>query len=164
MSKFSHTREELSYDNYVNAMDPVAPEYDPHCSQLEITNGCAPVAIISADRLRDYDLGPAENSRIAEALMNDARTGRYVIAQEAWDCIWEELIWHKKGPRIIDDRPGYEDLYEGYNFSVEMLLEMIDELNRLIAKYGGPDWNARPTANRLVEILEEHRGMVEKEL
>eukprot|EP00584_Thalassiosira_punctigera_P017367 CAMPEP_0172548244 /NCGR_PEP_ID=MMETSP1067-20121228/17578_1 /TAXON_ID=265564 ORGANISM="Thalassiosira punctigera, Strain Tpunct2005C2" /NCGR_SAMPLE_ID=MMETSP1067 /ASSEMBLY_ACC=CAM_ASM_000444 /LENGTH=588 /DNA_ID=CAMNT_0013335439 /DNA_START=104 /DNA_END=1870 /DNA_ORIENTATION=+ len=163
--KFAHQQEELDYDNYVsNSTGPISPAYDAHCAQGEITNGCEPVAIISADKLKDYAEGPAETARIAETLMNDARTGQYVIAQEAWDCIWKELIQKKKGPSVMTDRPGYENLYEGYNFSVEMLLEMIDELNRLITKYGSGEWNTKETANRLVEILVEHRGLVEAEL
>jgi len=165
MKKFSYSREELDYDNYVtDATGPPSATYDPHCAQGEITNGCEPVAVISADKLRDYTEGPVETTAIAEALMNDVRTGQYVIAQEAWDCIWEEIIQHKKGPKNIHDRPGYENLYENYNFSVEMLLEMKDELNRLIAKYSSSEWNTKQTANRLVEILSEHRGLVETEL
>jgi len=164
MLKFAYPRDQLGYDMYVSNTTKISPTYDPHCAQGEITNGCEPVAIISADKLRDYTEGPAETSAIAEALMNDVRTGQYVIAQEAWDCIWKELIQHKKGPITIDVRPGYGNLYEGYNFSVEMLLEMIDELNRLITKYGGAEWNTKQTANRLVEILVEHRDLVETEL
>mmetsp|Transcript_23403 Transcript_23403/g.50544 ORF Transcript_23403/g.50544 Transcript_23403/m.50544 type:complete len:330 (+) Transcript_23403:489-1478(+) len=163
MSKFAHTREELDFDLYVKEGDaPIEPAYDPKCDL--ITNGCEPVAIISADKLREYDDGPAETAAIAEALMNDARMGKYVIAQEAWDCIWEELIQHKKGPITIAVRPGYEHLYEEYNFSFDMLFEMIDELNRLISKYSSDEWKTKPTAIRLVEILTEHRASVEKEL
>mmetsp|Transcript_34583 Transcript_34583/g.63589 ORF Transcript_34583/g.63589 Transcript_34583/m.63589 type:complete len:198 (+) Transcript_34583:35-628(+) len=62
------------------------------------------------------------------------------------------------------DRPGYDELYYGYNFSAEMLLGMIDELNRLITKYGSAEWNTKPTANRLVEILVEHLALIEAEL
>mmetsp|Transcript_23402 Transcript_23402/g.50540 ORF Transcript_23402/g.50540 Transcript_23402/m.50540 type:complete len:330 (+) Transcript_23402:489-1478(+) len=163
MSKFAHTREELDFDLYVKEGDaPIEPAYDPKCDL--ITNGCEPVAIISADKLREYDDGPAETAAIAEALMNDARMGKYVIAQEAWDCIWEELIQHKKGPKTIALRPGYEDIYEGYNFSFNMLYAMIEELNRLINKYSSGEWKTKPTAIRLVKILTEHRTLVEKEL
>ena len=41
---------------------------------------------------------------------------------------------------------------------------MLTELNRLITKYHGPDWNNKPTANRVVELLTEHRALVQTEL
>jgi hypothetical protein len=68
-------------------------------------------------KLRDYNEGPAETAAIANALKNDnAGMGQYVIDQEAWDCIWTELIVNKKGSKaVFYNRPGYEE-YE-YNFS-----------------------------------------------
>lgn len=79
------------------------------------------------------------------------------------DCIWEELIQHKKGPKTIHDRPdGYVD--SGYNFSLEMLNEMIHELNRLTTKYSSDDWNTKSTANRLVELLMEHIFFLQMEV
>lgn len=41
---------------------------------------------------------------------------------------------------------------------------MITELSRLITKYSGSEWNSRSTANYLVELLEEHRDLLEIEL
>mmetsp|Transcript_17720 Transcript_17720/g.38284 ORF Transcript_17720/g.38284 Transcript_17720/m.38284 type:complete len:549 (+) Transcript_17720:92-1738(+) len=166
MLKPFYTRAELDYDLYVSNETDVTPSYDTHCANGDISDGCEPVAIISADKLLDYTDGPAETSAIASALTNDARTGQYVIAPEAWDCIWEELIQNKKGPRIISDRPGYSAIsgLVGYNFSAEMVEGMLAELDRLIAKYGGAEWNTKQTANRLVEILTEHRALIQVEL
>mmetsp|Transcript_15458 Transcript_15458/g.32748 ORF Transcript_15458/g.32748 Transcript_15458/m.32748 type:complete len:133 (+) Transcript_15458:492-890(+) len=45
-----------------------------------------------------------------------------------------------------------------------MLEEMIREQDRLIAKYSGAEWNAKPTANRVVELLVEHRVLIQIEL
>ena len=45
-----------------------------------------------------------------------------------------------------------------------MLEEMIHELDRLITKYDGPDWNTKPTANRVVALLTEHRALIQIEL
>lgn len=164
LKKPFYSRADLDYNNYVSSGTVVPPSYDPHCANGEISDGCEPVAIISADKLRDYADGPAETTKIANALMMNTKTGQFLIAQEAWDCIWKELIEHKKGPRIMADRPGYAELYYTYNFSAEMLLGMIDELNRLITKYGSAAWNTKPTANRLVEILVEHLALIEAEL
>ena len=156
-----YTREELDYDLVVGADTIVTPSYDPHCINGEVTDGCEPVAVISAEKLQDYTEGPAETARIANVLLNDERTGQYVIAEEAWSCIWQELIVYKKGLKTVSDRPNTE---VDFNFSGEMLEEMILELSRLITKYSGPDWNAKETANRVVDLLIEHRALIQTEL
>jgi len=136
--------------------------YDPHCSNGDVTDGCEPKAVISAEKLRDYTEGPAETTKIANVLMNDQRMGKYVIAQEAWDCIWEELILRGKGVKTVYDRPGFNE--HDYNFSAEMLEGMIRELDRLIAKYSGNEWNSNTDANRIVELIVEHRALIQVEL
>jgi hypothetical protein len=45
-----------------------------------------------------------------------------------------------------------------------MLQKMINELDRLIDKYSSPSWNTQAIANRLVELLVEHRGLLQIEL
>ena len=97
LKKPFYSRADLDYNNYVSSGTVVPPSYDPHCANGEISDGCEPVAIISADKLRDYADGPAETTKIANALMMNTKTGQFLIAQEAWDCIWKELIEHKKG-------------------------------------------------------------------
>ncbi|KAL7546988.1 hypothetical protein ACHAWF_011430, partial [Thalassiosira exigua] len=158
------TRAELRYENYVSNETVVTPSYDPHCANGEISGGCEPVAVISVDHLMNYAAGPAETSAIATALSNDDRTGHYVIAEQAWPCIWTELIQNKKGPRVSYDRPVTVDDESDYNFAPEMLEEMLDELDRLIEKYDGPEWNGKATADRLVEVLRGHRIEVRAEL
>jgi len=162
-----YTKAEMDYDLIVgNAA--VTPSYDPHCTNGDISGGCQPVAIISAEKLRDYTDGPAETALIASVLNNDDRTGQYVIAQNAWDCIWEELIENGKGLKTVADRPGFNE--QDYNFSAEMLEGMLFELDRLIDKYSGPEWNATATSNtmtnakRVVELLVEHRNLIQIEL
>lgn len=136
--------------------------YDPHCTYGDVTSGCEPVAVLSADKLLDPTQGPLETARIANILLTDSRTGQYVIASEAWNCIWEEMIQNHKGLKVTADRPNY-DLYD-YNFSSEMLDAMIAELDRLISKYGSPQYVVKPTANRIVELLIEHRAALQVEL
>lgn len=157
-----YTRAELDYDLVVGADTVVTPSYDPHCTNGDVTSGCAPVAVISAEKLRDYTDGPAETETIANVLLNDDRTGQYVIAEEAWDCIWEELIQNGKGLKTVYDRPGFTE--NDYNFSAQMLEEMILELNRLIDKYGSPEWNSKDTANKIVDLLVDHRALIQVEL
>lgn len=81
---------------------------------------------------------------------------------QAWDCIWDELIVKGRGLKTVYDRPGFVE--EDYNFSAEMLEEMIKELNRLITKYDSPEWNTKATANKIVMLLTEHRALIQTEL
>lgn len=155
-----YTRAELDYDLVVGADTVVEDAYDPHCAT--VTEGCEPVAVISAENLRDYSRGPAETTEIANVLMRDSRMGDYVIEPETWNCIWTELIQNGKGLKTVYDRPGFVE--SDYNFSAEMLGEMIHELDRLITKYGASPWNAKATANKLVSLLTEHRALVQEEL
>lgn len=140
----------------------IEASYDPHCSNGEISEGCEPVAVISAEKLRDFTHGPAETLAIANVLTGRQGISEYLISDEAWACIWEELIPNGKGNRMVNDREGYVE--EDYNFSAEMLEEMVDELNRLITKYGSSPWSAKSTANRLTELLMEHLALIQMEL
>jgi len=140
----------------------ITESYDPHCENGEIANGCEPVAVISAEKLRDLAEGAAETVAIANVLTNRPGISEYLIADEAWQCIWEELIPNGKGNRMVQDREGYVE--EDYNFSAEMLSEMTVELDRLIGKYGSGEWTGKATANRLVSLLMEHRGYIQMEL
>jgi len=135
--------------------------YDPQCTSGRITNGCTPVAVVSAEKLRDFTDGPAETTRIANVLMKDPRISQYMISQEAWNCIWTELIQNGKGIRTVTSREGWNEA--DYNFSGPMLQKMINELDRLITKYSSPSWNTQANANRLVELLVEHRGLIQIE-
>mmetsp|Transcript_6524 Transcript_6524/g.10697 ORF Transcript_6524/g.10697 Transcript_6524/m.10697 type:complete len:393 (-) Transcript_6524:127-1305(-) len=156
-----YTRAELDYDRVVGDQ-VVTPSYDPHCTNGDVSGGCKPIAVVSAEKLRDFDEGPEETAFIANILKNDDRIGQYVIAPEAWNCIWKELIQRGKGLRTVYQRPGFVE--DDYNFSREMLEEMMKELNRLIDKYSGSAWNSKPTANRIVALLKVHRTQIKKEL
>jgi len=142
--------------------------YDPHCGDGttggEISGGCEPVAVISAEKLRDLDpaVGPAETQAIANALAGHPGISEHMIDSSTWECIWEELIPNGKGNRMVQDRPGYVET--DYNFSASMLTTMITELTRLITKYQGGAWATKPTAIRLVQLLSEHRDDIQEEL
>ncbi len=138
-----------------------AASYDSQCTSGRITNGCTPVAVVSAEKLRDFIDGPAETTRIANVLMTDSRISDYMISQQAWGCIWSELIQNGKGIRTVVSREGWVE--SDYNFSAPMLQKMIDELDRLIPKYSSPPWSAQAIAIRLVELLVEHRGLLQVE-
>ena len=65
-----YTRYELEYDRVVGNAT-VTPSYDPMCAT--VTDGCAPVAVISAEKLRDHAVGATETAAIATVLQNDNR-------------------------------------------------------------------------------------------
>mmetsp|Transcript_2513 Transcript_2513/g.5578 ORF Transcript_2513/g.5578 Transcript_2513/m.5578 type:complete len:397 (+) Transcript_2513:640-1830(+) len=156
------SRERLSYDKWSDGTI-VEPTYDPHCVGNDIRNGCEPLEVISADRLMDFTRGRAETAKIANALLPDSRMGNDAIDQKAWGCIWEELLKNKNGPKTAHGKPaGYVD--KEFNFSEEMLTEMLQELNRLTNKYSQHPWDTKPTANRLVELLMEHTLLLQMEL
>ncbi len=134
--------------------------YDPHCVN-DVSNGCFPVKIISAERLRQTHNGFNETHRIAEVLSNHEGMAEWVIEEKAWDCIWTELIINKKGLKTWIDRPLGE--YD-YKFSQEMLEAMIAQLDRLINKYVTGQWIEVEVAQDLVHLLGQHRQMVQKEL
>ena len=154
-----YSRDEVAYDKIVGDQ-VVTPNYDPHCVN-DVSGGCVPIRIISAERLVKSETGPAETRKIAEVLINNPKMAQYVIEEEAWDCVWEELIMNRKGLKNVHDRPTTE---EEYNFSAEMLEEMVHELDRLITKYSSSDWNTKPVANDLVDLLQEHLDLIQVEL
>ena len=160
MQPTRYTKEEMAYDLIVGNQT-VTPSYDPHCID-DVSGGCFPVEIISAEKLVEKDTGIAEGRKIAKVLENRTGVQDWLITEDAWECIWEELIVRKKGLKTFIDREGIEE--RDYNFSEEMLADMVTELNRLINKYSGPEWNTKPVANTLVEILQGHLVLIETEL
>ena len=187
MEPTGYEKEDLAYDIVVGNDTVVTPSYDPHCTNGDMTDGCEPVAVLSGEKLRitDSDAGKAETTAIANTLIKDSRMGQYVIDQSTWDCIWEELIVTGRGARTVFDRPHAEI---EYNFSAEvrthgsksfnilagpsltfcaclqMLETMLQELDYLIDKYSSPEWSSKATANRVVELVSEHRALVQTEL
>lgn len=156
----SYKKENTTYDLIVGE-NFVPPTYDPHCLK-DISNGCIPVAIISAERLVDHTIGKTETQKIANVLKDKAGVGNYLIDEEAWDCIWTELIINKKGHKTYTDWVNFTE--KNFNFSEEILQTMLSELNRLISKYSDMEWQKMNIAVTLVELLTEHRGLVEQEL
>ncbi len=154
-----YSRDEVQYDLIVGNETAVNKTYDPHCAT--VTNGCEPIQIISAERLIEYDTGPTENRKIALTMTDHPGISEHVIEEEAWQCIWTELIVNKKGLKTFIDREGITE--RDYNFSTEMLEEMLNELDRLIDKYDSPEWNSLQTSNDLVSLFTDHRSLILQE-
>ncbi len=151
----------MTYDLIVGPDTIVEPSYDPHCVN-DVSGGCEPIEIISTERLVELSTGKAEGRKIAQVLRNNDGVKDWLIEEDAWECIWDELIINKKGLKTFIDREGVEE--RDYNFSEEMLSDMIVELNRLISKYSAGDYSSMSTAQYLVELLQEHLGLIEQEL
>jgi len=156
-----YSREDVDYSLIVGDDVIVTPSYDPHCLN-DVSDGCRPKEIISAERLLVNGTGPIETRKIASVLQGKQGIGDYLIEEDAWDCIWEELIINKKGSKTFLDREGLTERH--YNFSEEMLEIMIEEQNRLIAKYTGHEWISVGIAQNLVDIITEHRDLLAVEL
>ena len=116
-----HSREELSFDKWSNSIGVATKDYyDFHCDDGDVSGGCEPVEVVSVDRLVDATWGPGETKKIATTLLTDSRTGDYVINHTAWNCIWEELIEKRKGPKTIYDRPGKSESRLTAEFSLDL--------------------------------------------
>lgn len=159
-----YPKSSVTYDLIVGNAT-VTPSYDPHCAPnsttLDVSGGCRPVQIISAERLVLPETGPSVNRQIAQVLASKPGIAEYLIDEDAWECIWTELIINKKGLKTFIDREGIEE--RDYNFSTEMLAEMLHEMDRLIIKYGSSEWNHLQTSNDLVELFGEHRALIQAE-
>jgi len=129
----------------------VPPTIDPHCALDMPSGACQPIAIISVDRLLDPVKGYAENAILAAAI--EGKQGVEIIAEEARDCIWDEVVIRRKGSRTMRDRTGDES---AYNFTYEMYGAMIQELSRLKSKYSAPEWDDVPVAQQLLELLDDY--------
>eukprot|EP00804_Cyclotella_cryptica_P016371 CCRYP_009922-RD/>CCRYP_009922-RD protein AED:0.13 eAED:0.13 QI:493/1/1/1/0.87/0.77/9/197/472 len=156
-----YTRGELDYNIVVGADTIVSPSFDPHCEDGDISGGCQPVLVVSAEKLRDYTEGPSETELIANLLRGNPKMSPYVIDREAWNCVWRELIVKGKGLKTVLDRPA---ALQKYSFSAEMLDMMLWNLNRTITKYSTDEWNHLATASRIVELLSEHTLLIQSEL
>ena len=160
MRPTGYSPDEVAYDVIVGNDTIVTPSYDPHCLR-DVSNGCHPKQVISAERLVELDTGPEEGRKIALALTNRTGIAEYLISEEAWPCIWTEWIVNKKGVKTFIDREGLTE--RQYSFSEEMLEHMILELDRLIDKYNSTEWNYRHTSRNLVELFEDHRFLIQTE-
>ena len=103
-----YSRDELDYDRVVGRNTRVTPTYDPHCADGDVTQGCQPVAVISAEVLRDYTEGPSETAKIANVLNTDERMQPFVIAQEAWDvsCLLRSLCRISRPESLVFSPPS----------------------------------------------------------
>jgi len=157
---YSRSEQEAAFDLLVGNQD-IGYHFDPGC-EYNVTGGCRPIKILSAELLVRNETGPAENRKIAKVLTNHEGMAEWVIEEEVWECIWTELIINRKGLKTFLDRDGLTEV--DYNFSEEMLEAMLQELDRLIDKYRGDDWSHLEISRHLVALLEMHKALIQQEL
>ena len=74
MQPTRYSKDDSAYDLVVGNQT-VTPSYDPHCID-DVSGGCFPIEIISAEKLVAVDTGAAESRKIAKVLEN--RTGSFL--------------------------------------------------------------------------------------
>eukprot|EP00551_Chaetoceros_affinis_P006475 CAMPEP_0203662092 /NCGR_PEP_ID=MMETSP0090-20130426/179_1 /ASSEMBLY_ACC=CAM_ASM_001088 /TAXON_ID=426623 /ORGANISM="Chaetoceros affinis, Strain CCMP159" /LENGTH=716 /DNA_ID=CAMNT_0050524837 /DNA_START=368 /DNA_END=2518 /DNA_ORIENTATION=- len=142
------TKFEMRHGRFVDENETVTPSYDPMCATL--TKGCYPVLIVDPEKLVDPILGPAEARKVALVVNGTEGFDDWMIEEEAWECLWKELIIEKKGlPTFLDKEVDYES----YTYSFELRNEMWHEVNRLIEKF---EVQNDTVAVDLVSILKRH--------
>lgn len=157
-----YTKAEVDYDAVIGSKTIVSAS-DFHCdSDNGQITGCEPIAVISLEKLQDEIEGPDETRKIAHALFKNKKMAKWLRKKESWTCIWEEVILNKRHPKAPQKTSNHVE--SEYHFSVDVLQEMIGELNRLISKYSSDKWQHKESANRIVDLLIEHRSELEFEI
>mmetsp|Transcript_19270 Transcript_19270/g.28393 ORF Transcript_19270/g.28393 Transcript_19270/m.28393 type:complete len:689 (+) Transcript_19270:122-2188(+) len=144
------TKHEMRFGRFVDPGETVTPSYDPMCDTL--ANGCYPSLVIDPVKLVDHAYGPAEARKLAELINGTDGFEDWMIEEEAWECVWNELVVEKKGIKTFRDRVDLD--YDSYTYSFELKNEMWNEVNRLIEKY---EVKEDQVAIDLVNILTGHR-------
>ncbi|GFH56481.1 hypothetical protein CTEN210_12957 [Chaetoceros tenuissimus] len=144
------TKHETRFGRFVEEGQVVEDDFAPMCQTLAET--CYPVLIIDPEKLIDPLYGPTEARKMAELINGTEGFEDWMIEEEAWECIWNELITERKGIKTFLDRVTLD--YESYQFSFELKNEMHNELQRLISKY---EVQTDQVAQDLVNILRKHR-------
>jgi len=144
------TKHEMRFGRFVDPGETVTPSYDPMCDTL--ANGCYPSLVIDPVKLVDHAYGPAEARKLAELINGTDGFEDWMIEEEAWECVWNELVVEKKGIKTFRDRVDLD--YDSYTYSFELKNEMWNEVNRLIEKY---EVKEDQVAIDLVNILKGHR-------
>ena len=154
------------YPSLEGYTSPAEPERNYHCTYDMVDSdglaqGCQPRKVISFERLLDHTTGPAEGAKLAAALENNLNVD--LIAEEARECIWRELIVRD----VADVRHNRRDQaapIEDYMFTLPQMNAIVAQLDRMLAKYTQGAWLTTPTAQDLVSNLQEYKFEVEKDI
>jgi len=134
---------------FQNGLTDVQPVYDKHCNEIEA--GCRPVTVTSYESIMDATTGALEAAKLASVIKN--KPGLEVIEGEGIDCAWKKIVV-ERATGIRDDRDREGPLFETYDFTLEELKLIVEELERVRAKYSSAEWDNNENAQRIVEYME----------
>ena len=139
----------------------VSPVIHDHCKN-DMKN-CKPVAIASYEKIIDPETGPSEAARFAAAI--EGKVGLNIIAEDARECVWRELVINGKGSlNTYRDRDGNGPDESEYRFTLDQMYKIQDEITRMREKYSTGDWVNDPIALSLVEYLDSYSAENEEEI
>jgi len=142
-------------------LEGVPPVIHEHCKS-DLKN-CKPVAIASYERILDPETGPSEVDRFAAAI--EGKAGLSVIAEEARECVWKELIVNGKGnANTYRDRDGNGPDESQYDFTLDQMYKIQDEIVRMREKYSTGEWVGDSIAEALVEYLDSYLAENDEEI
>ena len=118
---------------------------DLNCIHQKID--CAPKIVIAYEYINHPILGPREINKLAKFM--EGRKGIEVIEESARPCIFEATL--KGSPYSSGgDRVGSVG---AYNFTYDQLLDMLDMVNGVKAKYSTGIWKPHPVAKDISRYL-----------
>jgi len=116
---------------------------------------CQPVAIASYERIIDPATGPSEVARFVSVI--EGKPGINLIANEARECVWTELVINEKGnANTIPDRDQEGPPEDAFGFTLEQMYIIQNEIMRLREKYSDPPWSNNTMAQDFVGYLDSY--------
>ena len=113
------------------------------------------MAIASYERIIDPETGPSEVDNFVSVI--EGKPGINIIAPEARECVWRELIENDKGnARTIPDRDEEGPSEEMFGFELDQMYAIQEEITRLRDKYSSVEWADQPIAQSLVNYLNSY--------
>lgn len=122
---------------------------------------CVPKEIISYEKLRNYESGPEELRKVANAFRGEK--AMTVLSNEAVDCVWFETFLHADAPQNDDrDDTSFERTY--YGFTNDQTQKILDKLQYMKDKYSQGQYANMTVATTLVTIFDEYIEELEEEV
>eukprot|EP00521_Asterionellopsis_glacialis_P007570 CAMPEP_0195283624 /NCGR_PEP_ID=MMETSP0707-20130614/2100_1 /TAXON_ID=33640 /ORGANISM="Asterionellopsis glacialis, Strain CCMP134" /LENGTH=432 /DNA_ID=CAMNT_0040342815 /DNA_START=34 /DNA_END=1332 /DNA_ORIENTATION=+ len=162
MQPSQFTESELSFETVVGENATILPSYDYNCIMYLPDGGCKAKTVIQYEKLVEPSTGPAEANKMAATIVG--KPGIEVIAEEARECVWEELIINRKGLRTSVDRDGNGPPREAFALTHDQMVLINYELNRVKEKYSSGEWVTDPAAQDLVASVNMYIAENENEI
>jgi hypothetical protein len=128
------------------------PKLDWHCDDGLMD--CTPKSVVQFEKLysADRSIGRAESRKIGDVL--DSAEDVNVVAQEARDCVYDEVM--NRAEFHNANRDGNGPGADEKTFRYQQLDSMALQVETLRDKYAGTNWTDVPIAQDLVIVLNEY--------